>query len=84
MISGMNFGAKRGRIGPHSLCVDMFTIHAALLLKACLKEISEFLILGLKGRKVILLNDPAEAPPASILRAINSVFLAIPHRNSVP
>lgn len=49
MIPDMNSGDKRGRISPNSLRVDVF--HAALLLKAFLKGISEILVLGLKDRK---------------------------------
>lgn len=80
----MNFGAKRGRISPHSLCVDMFAIHAALLLKACLKEISGFLILGLKGRKVILLNDPLEPPCCSDLEGYSFSFLGYSSQKQRP
>lgn len=48
------------------------------------KEASEFLVLRLKGRKVILLNDLSELLPGQILGATNSVLLAIPDRNSTP
>lgn len=57
---------------------------AVLLVKPFLKGISELLLLGLKSRKDILLSDLSELPSCSELGVNNSMFLAVPDRNSIP
>lgn len=75
MISDINSEDERGRTGSNDLHVDMFVIHAALLLKLFLKGISGCLVSGLKGRKVILLNDPSEPPSWSDIEGYSFSFL---------
>lgn len=84
MISDVNTEDERGRNGSNDRHVDMFVIHAALLLKLFLKGISGGLVLGLKGRKVILLNDPSEPPSWSHTEGCSLRFLGYSRQKRRP